>query len=101
LQVQEVPVSYGSSETKLFCDFVGIPPDILKWYRRLLVSTQYFSPLIIIIAMYSLLAFRLWGAQTPGNAQNQRDATLLRNKKRVSPKENVLPFWLSSFYEER
>jgi hypothetical protein len=95
LQVQEVPVKYGSSEMKLFCDFKGIPPDLLKWYRRLLVSTQYFAPLLIISAMYSLLAYRLWGAQPPGNAQNQRDATLLRNKKRVSRNENV--FAISAF----
>lgn len=92
VQVREVSVYVESSETKLFCapDVNNIPENLITWYRRLLVSTQYFSPLLIISAMYSLLAYRLWGAQTPGNAQNQRDAALLRNKKRVSRKEKVV-----------
>ncbi|CAB3387941.1 Hypothetical predicted protein [Cloeon dipterum] len=84
LQVREVPISNSNPHlTKPFCDFVGVPFEVLKWYRRLVVGTQYFLPLVIIIVMYVLLARRLWGAQPPGNAQNQRDATLLRNKKRV------------------
>lgn len=30
------------------------------------------------------MAVRLWGSKTPGNAQDTRDVTLMRNKKRVS-----------------
>uniref|UniRef100_A0A1B0DCD6 G-protein coupled receptors family 1 profile domain-containing protein n=1 Tax=Phlebotomus papatasi TaxID=29031 RepID=A0A1B0DCD6_PHLPP len=29
------------------------------------------------------MAVRLWGSKTPGNAQNDRDVTLLKNKKKV------------------
>lgn len=29
------------------------------------------------------MAIRLWGSKTPGNAQDTRDVTLMRNKKRV------------------
>lgn len=29
------------------------------------------------------MAIRLWGSKTPGNAQDSRDVTLMRNKKRV------------------
>lgn len=29
------------------------------------------------------MAVRLWGSKTPGNAQDTRDITLMRNKKRV------------------
>lgn len=30
------------------------------------------------------MAIRLWGSKTPGNAQDTRDITLMRNKKRVN-----------------
>jgi leucokinin receptor len=29
------------------------------------------------------MAFKLWGSKTPGNAQDSRDTTLLKNKKKV------------------
>lgn len=35
------------------------------------------------------MAIRLWGSKTPGNAQNSRDITLLRNKKRVSGRDEA------------
>lgn len=39
------------------------------------------------------MAIRLWGSKTPGNAQDTRDITLMRNKKRV----NIFS-WPHSYY---
>lgn len=44
---------------------------------------QYLTPLIIISWVYSRMAHRLWGSRAPGNAEDSRDATLLKNKKKV------------------
>lgn len=44
---------------------------------------QYFIPFCVISFVYIQMAIRLWGSKTPGNAQDSRDVTLMRNKKRV------------------
>lgn len=44
---------------------------------------QYFIPFCVISFVYIQMAIRLWGSKTPGNAQDARDVTLMRNKKRV------------------
>lgn len=44
---------------------------------------QYFIPFGVISFVYIQMAIRLWGSKTPGNAQDTRDITLMRNKKRV------------------
>lgn len=44
---------------------------------------QYFIPFGVISFVYIQMAVRLWGSKTPGNAQDTRDITLMRNKKRV------------------
>lgn len=56
--------------------------DIL-WYRYVLVLVQYLIPCCIISFVYIQMAFKLWGSKTPGNAQDSRDTTLLKNKKKV------------------
>ncbi|KAF4528010.1 hypothetical protein B566_EDAN002193 [Ephemera danica] len=81
LQVIQVEGSGGT--TKPFCAFVGLGELALGWYRRLLVALQYFAPLCVISAVYARLAWLLWGAQPPGNAEDSRDARMLRKKKRV------------------
>lgn len=47
------------------------------------VQIQYFIPFGVISFVYIQMAIRLWGSKTPGNAQDSRDVTLMRNKKRV------------------
>lgn len=53
-------------------------------YRIVMVLVQYFTPLCIISFVYARMAVRLWGSRAPGNAQDSRDANLMKNKKKVS-----------------
>jgi len=52
-------------------------------YRIVLVTLQYIIPLIVISVAYARMASTLWGSKTPGNAQDTRDANLMKNKKKV------------------
>ncbi|XP_059478219.1 neuromedin-K receptor-like [Neocloeon triangulifer] len=69
--------------TKPFCYNINLSPEQMTLYRRVLVALQYFVPLCVISAVYVRMGLRLWGSRAPGNAENTRDANLLRNKKRV------------------
>lgn len=53
-------------------------------YRALLGFLQYLTPLSIISCVYTRMALRLWGSKAPGNAQDSRDANLMKNKKKVN-----------------
>lgn len=53
-------------------------------YRALLGFLQYLTPLSIISCVYTRMALKLWGSKAPGNAQDSRDANLMKNKKKVS-----------------
>jgi leucokinin receptor len=53
-------------------------------YRIVMVLVQYLTPLCIISFVYSRMALRLWGSRAPGNAQDSRDANLMKNKIKVS-----------------
>jgi leucokinin receptor len=53
-------------------------------YRIVMVLVQYLTPLCIISCVYARMALRLWGSRAPGNAQDSRDANLMKNKKKVS-----------------
>jgi leucokinin receptor len=53
-------------------------------YRVVMVLVQYLTPLCIISCVYARMALRLWGSRAPGNAQDSRDANLMKNKKKVS-----------------
>jgi hypothetical protein len=53
-------------------------------YRIVMVLVQYVTPLCIISCVYARMALRLWGSRAPGNAQDSRDANLMKNKKKVS-----------------
>ncbi|XP_053679889.1 substance-K receptor-like [Anopheles nili] len=90
LRVQ--PVSYftlgGMNDTYTnvtvpFCKVVNFEQGEILLYRYVLVLVQYFVPLFVISFVYIQMAFRLWGSKTPGNAQDSRDITMLRNKKKV------------------
>ncbi|KAG8260036.1 neuropeptide Y receptor activity protein, partial [Homalodisca vitripennis] len=52
-------------------------------YRFVLFFVQYFTPLCVISCVYVRMALRLWGSRAPGNAQDSRDANLMKNKKKV------------------
>uniref|UniRef100_A0A182QUV7 G-protein coupled receptors family 1 profile domain-containing protein n=1 Tax=Anopheles farauti TaxID=69004 RepID=A0A182QUV7_9DIPT len=86
------PVSYialgGMNETYTnitvpFCKVVNFEYAEIQLYRYVLVLVQYFVPLFVISFVYIQMAFRLWGSKTPGNAQDSRDITMLKNKKKV------------------
>ncbi|XP_034239004.1 tachykinin-like peptides receptor 99D, partial [Thrips palmi] len=69
--------------TKPFCDLEGMSANTMLVYRMVLVVVQYLTPLVIISLVYTRMAHRLWGSRAPGNAEDSRDANLLRNKKKV------------------
>lgn len=52
-------------------------------YQGVLVLLQYIFPLTIITCVYARMGLALWGATAPGNAQTDRDANIMRNKKKV------------------
>ncbi|XP_052133365.1 RYamide receptor-like [Frankliniella occidentalis] len=76
----EVPIV---PSTKPFCKLTGMTDHGMLIYRMILVVVQYLTPLIIISLVYTRMAHRLWGSRAPGNAEDSRDATLLKNKKKV------------------
>jgi len=55
----------------------------MLFYRLTLLFVQYLVPVVIITVVYMRMALRLWGSHAPGNAQDSRDANLMRNKKKV------------------
>lgn len=67
-----------------FCKVVNFEHGEIQLYRYVLVLVQYFVPLFVISFVYIQMALRLWGSKTPGNAQDSRDITMLKNKKKVS-----------------
>lgn len=69
---------------KPFCFTVRLSHETMQLYRTVLVMLQYAMPLCVIIWAYTGIGLALWGNTTPGNAQTERDATLMRNKKKVS-----------------
>lgn len=66
------------------CQNVVFEESTWNLYSEVLVFLQYFIPLVIISYAYARICCMLWGAKTPGNAQGLRDATVLKNKKKVS-----------------
>ncbi|XP_055596964.1 substance-P receptor-like [Uranotaenia lowii] len=69
--------------TKPFCQVVNFEQSEMLLYRYILTLVQYFIPLCVISFVYIQMALRLWGSKTPGNAQDSRDMTMLKNKKKV------------------
>lgn len=70
--------------TRPFCMNKNLSDEQLKAYRYALVFVQYLVPFCVISFVYIQMAVRLWGTRAPGNAQDSRDITLLKNKKKVS-----------------
>ncbi|GAB0091732.1 prolactin-releasing peptide receptor [Sergentomyia squamirostris] len=85
IQVKEIIKREGDIIvlTKPFCNNENLTDDQMKIYRYILVLVQYLIPFCVISFVYIQMAVRLWGSKTPGNAQNDRDITLLKNKKKV------------------
>ncbi|XP_018786111.1 PREDICTED: substance-P receptor-like isoform X2 [Bactrocera latifrons] len=69
--------------TRPFCMNKNLSEKQLQAYRYTLVFMQYFVPFCVISFVYIQMAVKLWGTRAPGNAQDTRDITLLRNKKKV------------------
>jgi len=77
-------VAEGRQHTKPFCYNVNMSEEAMLSYRFVLFFVQYFTPLCVISCVYVRMALRLWGSRAPGNAQDSRDANLMKNKKKVS-----------------
>ncbi|XP_053954082.1 RYamide receptor-like [Anastrepha ludens] len=69
--------------TRPFCMNKNLSEAQLQTYRYALVFMQYLVPFCVISFVYIQMAVKLWGTRAPGNAQDTRDITLLRNKKKV------------------
>ncbi|XP_017003799.2 RYamide receptor [Drosophila takahashii] len=69
--------------TRPFCTNKNLSDDQLQSFRYSLVFVQYLVPFCVISFVYIQMAVRLWGTRAPGNAQDSRDITLLKNKKKV------------------
>ncbi|KAK8747883.1 hypothetical protein OTU49_016208 [Cherax quadricarinatus] len=70
-------------EQKPVCVAEGIDPAVMWTYSHVMVGLQFFVPLGIISFAYIRMGWELWGSRTPGNAEDARDAHVLRNKKKV------------------
>ncbi|KDR12839.1 Tachykinin-like peptides receptor 99D, partial [Zootermopsis nevadensis] len=77
------PDPSGIVHVKPFCQNVHMSEVAMLSYRIVLVLVQYLTPLCIISFVYARMALRLWGSRAPGNAQDSRDANLMKNKKKV------------------
>lgn len=76
-------ITDGQKLVKPFCHNVRLPERTMLFYRVTLLFVQYLVPVVIITVVYMRMALRLWGSHAPGNAQDSRDANLMRNKKKV------------------
>lgn len=74
----------GRPVEKPFCSNQLMSKEAMMTYRSVLWVLQYFTPLCIITFVYARMALRLWGSRTPGTAHDTRDATIMRNKKKVN-----------------
>ncbi|XP_076248938.1 RYamide receptor isoform X2 [Calliopsis andreniformis] len=68
---------------KPICHHANFSIKSMLIYNGLLAFLQYLTPLSIISCVYARMALKLWGNKAPGNAEDSRDATLMRNKMRV------------------
>ncbi|XP_063595335.1 substance-K receptor-like [Penaeus indicus] len=76
-------VDTATGKSKPYCAPVNIDTVVMWAYSHVMVGLQFFVPLGIISFAYIRMGWELWGAQTPGNAEDARDAHVLKNKKRV------------------
>uniref|UniRef100_A0A1B6DGK6 G-protein coupled receptors family 1 profile domain-containing protein n=1 Tax=Clastoptera arizonana TaxID=38151 RepID=A0A1B6DGK6_9HEMI len=66
-----------------FCYHIKVSQSTMLTYRAMLVILQYVIPVSVITWVYARMGLALWGATAPGNAQTDRDANIMRNKKKV------------------
>ncbi|XP_035218942.1 RYamide receptor-like [Stegodyphus dumicola] len=71
------------NNTKPFCHNVQVSPFMWEVYNHILVTLQYFLPLCLITLVYVTIGLKLRDTKTPGNSQCERDANILRNRKKV------------------
>lgn len=88
----------GRVHLKPFCYNTELPNTVMLCYRVLILLVQYVVPLCIISCVYARMALRLWGSHAPGNAQFIRDATLMKNKKKVGKLNNILICFDNGFF---
>ncbi|KAK0087603.1 hypothetical protein PV325_000606 [Microctonus aethiopoides] len=72
--------SGGRLHLKPFCQNENMSENSMLTYRALLGFLQYLTPLSIISCVYTRMGLKLWGNRAPGNAQDLRDANLMKNK---------------------
>ncbi|XP_078049906.1 RYamide receptor [Augochlora pura] len=69
---------------KPICTRVNLSVETMFIYQGLLlVILRYLIPLIVISCVYARMVMKLWSNRAPGNAEDSRDANLMRNKMRV------------------
>ncbi|KAG8337242.1 neuropeptide Y receptor activity protein [Homalodisca vitripennis] len=75
----------NAGDKYMYCYHVNLSKETMLVYHGTLVLLQYLVPLTIITWVYARMGFALWGATAPGNAQTERDANIMRNKKKQIP----------------
>uniref|UniRef100_A0A1B6KDT2 G-protein coupled receptors family 1 profile domain-containing protein n=1 Tax=Graphocephala atropunctata TaxID=36148 RepID=A0A1B6KDT2_9HEMI len=73
----------NAGDEYMYCYHVNLSKETMLVYHGTLVLLQYLVPLTIITWVYARMGLALWGATAPGNAQTERDANIMRNKKKV------------------
>ncbi|XP_076277888.1 RYamide receptor [Lasioglossum baleicum] len=73
----------NSMHKKPFCYPVNLSRETMRVYSGLLVILRYLIPLTVISFVYARMAVKLWGNRAPGNAEDSRDANLMKNKMKV------------------
>ena len=67
-------------------------------YMMTLIFCQYICPLSILSYAYARMCTKLWRNQTPGNAQAERDETIILQKRRcIKSMISVVLWWFLVF----
>uniref|UniRef100_A0A147BFV4 Putative neuropeptide y receptor n=2 Tax=Ixodes ricinus TaxID=34613 RepID=A0A147BFV4_IXORI len=58
-------------------------PEQTTYYSMALMILQYFFPLLALIFTYTRIAVVVWGKETPGEAQDERDQRMAASKRKM------------------
>ncbi|XP_053994997.1 RYamide receptor-like isoform X1 [Hylaeus volcanicus] len=77
------PDPRNPDDFKSICMYVNLSQNAMLIYGAVLAFLQYLMPLSIISCVYARVALKLWGSTAPGNAEDSRDANMIKNKIKV------------------
>ena len=74
----------NDSNAPWFCEEMWENVTAHSVYNAILLLSQYFIPLVILVFTYGRIILVLWIKKTPGEAVGSRDLRMSRSKKKVS-----------------